>query len=137
MRILLISALCLVLATTASAQTTDFVANFETIEMPVEATQWWEYVQQCSGMKPKLGYDLAEIKWFRGPLRASDPAHLIIAHWAPNMIAVDAEYPLFNVTIAHELMHQLLQTEVHPITFWRCKLMPDQHPNLMNTSAGY
>ncbi len=107
--------------------------SFVQIAPPSSAALMWKYVELCSG---RTVTPLPEITWISGPLRKYDPQHLIIAHWQQDTIMLDNSYPLWNVTIAHELLHQLLGgpggVEAHPAVFDTCKLMPAQNPDKLS-----
>jgi hypothetical protein len=116
--------------------------SFVTIDQPVTAQLLWDYVRQCSGAPVQPGGDLKDVTWLYGPLRRYDPKHLIVAHWdMPGTILLDNSFPLYNVVVAHELLHHLLRgpggslIEAHPEVFERCKLMPSQYLDILSTSA--
>jgi hypothetical protein len=96
---------------------------------------WWADVERCAGVTG----DIDRIEWYEVPCTAGEtgfecpdtPDGLCAGEWkAPHLISLAGPNALFpdgyvndEFTVKHEILHDLLQTGDHPVTFQECGLM--------------
>ena len=98
------------------------------IAAPTIADSAWLWDQRCSGVPTKDSFPLARVHWFVADMIAHSKKHDLIGYWAaPDTIILDLRFASDFQTVAHELLHYLLQHGGHPLVPWDrpCRLLSD------------
>jgi hypothetical protein len=100
-------------------------ADIERVDPPPIYAQWWAEVEDCSGQRAPM----ARVEWYSvlatgeyGAFECELPQGCA-GYWkSPHRIYVSDHDTLIRATVAHEMLHDLLQTGGHPPAFDRCGL---------------